>query len=234
MEEETRAKIFEHLEAIKELMEEPSQNVEKAIAIDNIQPGRKFTYQDKEKQNKVNEYFANILVENCKKIVGQADKEKQIQEIARYIAKRDCYLFDNCPKLSKHACISQNPTIMMESTKNYITIATWLVNAGYRKLPKDSVVLSREEYEKLKGRAEEVFNEMTERMKAEVKIAKKMGIVKGSKETAEKDFSTIIKALEERKERVHSFYGVSESVGVDIAIKTVKELAKQLGVEIKE
>ena len=48
MKEETRAKIFEHLEAIKELMEEPSQNVEKAIAIDDIQPGTKFTYQDKE------------------------------------------------------------------------------------------------------------------------------------------------------------------------------------------
>lgn len=48
MKEETRAKIFEHLEAIKELMEEPSQNVEKAITIDDIQPGTKFTYQDKE------------------------------------------------------------------------------------------------------------------------------------------------------------------------------------------
>lgn len=30
MKEETRAKIFEHLEPIKGLMEEPSQNVEKA------------------------------------------------------------------------------------------------------------------------------------------------------------------------------------------------------------
>lgn len=61
-----------------------------------------------------------------------------------------------------------------------------IYNAGYRKLPEDSVVLSKEAYEKLKGRAEEVFNEMTERMKAEVKIAKRIGVVKGSKETAEK------------------------------------------------
>ena len=51
---------------------------------------------------------------------------------------------------------------------------------------------------------------------------------------AEKDFNAIVQALEERKERVKSFYGVNESVGVDIAIKTVKELAKQFNVEIKE
>lgn len=57
---------------------------------------------------------------------------------------------------------------------------------------------------------------------------------KRSKETAERDFYTIIKALEERKERVKAFYGIAESVGADIAIRTVKELAKQFGVEIKE
>ena len=54
------------------------------------------------------------------------------------------------------------------------------------------------------------------------------------KETVKNDFYTIIKALEKRKETAHSFYGVSESVGVDMAIKTVKELVKQFGVEIKE
>ena len=48
MKEETRAKIFEHLEAIKELMEEPSQNVEKAKVLEDLLPGAKFTYQDRE------------------------------------------------------------------------------------------------------------------------------------------------------------------------------------------
>ena len=76
-------------------------------------------------------------------------------------------------------CVSLNPMCKSE-------VATVVYGNNYRKLPEDSVVLSREEYEKLKGRAEEVFNEMTERMKAEVKIAKKMGIIKGRKETAEK------------------------------------------------
>lgn len=48
MKEETRAKIFEHLEAIKELMEESSQNVEKAKVLEDLLPGTKFTYQDRE------------------------------------------------------------------------------------------------------------------------------------------------------------------------------------------
>lgn len=48
MKEETRAKIFEHLEAIKELMEEPSQNIEKAKVLEDLLPGTKFTYQDRE------------------------------------------------------------------------------------------------------------------------------------------------------------------------------------------
>lgn len=54
------------------------------------------------------------------------------------------------------------------------------------------------------------------------------------KETAREIFDTIIKALEERKERVKAFYGIAESVGADVAIRTIKELAKQFGVEIKE
>lgn len=62
------------------------------------------------------------------------DEEKQmIDEMAREIAKRDCYLYEKCPKPIKHNCVSQDPAIMMESSKNYITIATWLVRAGYRK-----------------------------------------------------------------------------------------------------
>ena len=70
------------------------------------------------------------------------DKD-MIEEIARDIAKRDCYLFENCLKEHKHNCISQEPNIMLESSKNYITIATWLVEAGYRKIPQDSVILTR-------------------------------------------------------------------------------------------
>ena len=43
----------------------------------------------------------------------------------------------------------------------------------------------------------------------------------------------ILQGLEERKERVKSFYGTTESVGVDIAIRTIKEICKQKGVEVE-
>jgi hypothetical protein len=76
------------------------------------------------------------------------DKEKQIEEMAKVIAKRDCYFYDKCNRKPKHNCISLDPKIRLDSDKNYVTIATWLVNAGYQKTP-DSVVLSREEYEEL-------------------------------------------------------------------------------------
>lgn len=43
----------------------------------------------------------------------------------------------------------------------------------------------------------------------------------------------ILDGLSERKERVKNFYGVAESVGVDIAINTIKEILKQKGVEVE-
>lgn len=77
------------------------------------------------------------------------DKEKQIEEIAREIAKRDCYLYDKCPKKYKHNCVSQDPKIMLESSKHYITIATWLVEADYQKVNENEVVIDKKEYELL-------------------------------------------------------------------------------------
>lgn len=99
-------------------------------------------------------------------------KDKQIEEMARE-------LYNDLSSI-----MSEEYEKRMLITPSYC--ANKLLEKGYLKVLEDSVVLSREEYSELKGRAEEVFNEMTERMKAEVKIAKKMGIVKGSKETAEK------------------------------------------------
>lgn len=100
-------------------------------------------------------------------------------------------------------------------------IAEKLVKNGYIKPFPNSVMFPREEYEEIK----QYQSYIPELKKAFDKIRK---------ETAERDFCTIIKALEGRKERVKAFYGIEESVGVDIAIRTVKKLAKQFGVEIKE
>ena len=101
-------------------------------------------------------------------------------------------------------------------------------NLGYRKLPKDSVVLSKEEYEVLKIKEKE--KHWFETCMSVWKNSK----IDSSKETADKIFNDIIQALEERKDSVKEFYGVAESVGADVAIRAVKNLAKQFGVEIKE
>ena len=87
------------------------------------------------------------------------DKER-IEEMARDIAKKDCYLFENCPKEHKHNCISQDPNLMIESSKNYITTATWLTNEGWVKMPKDSVVISKSEYEMLKSLPNKIIKYM--------------------------------------------------------------------------
>ncbi|MBQ3421514.1 MAG: hypothetical protein IJH34_07555 [Romboutsia sp.] len=79
------------------------------------------------------------------------NKEQQIEEMAREIAKRSCHLFENCPKPIKHNCISQDPEIMLESSKNYVTVATWLVEEGYRKeseTVKELLTKIRDEFKK--------------------------------------------------------------------------------------
>lgn len=75
-------------------------------------------------------------------------KQKQIEEMARIIA------FDLCPNRSVHAkwgeeaqCYSDNNFAECTKIKN---VVDKLYNAGYRKIPENSVVLTREEYEKVK------------------------------------------------------------------------------------
>ena len=70
------------------------------------------------------------------------DKEKQIEEMAVLGCKRNpqAYTADECEKCTfKHGSC------------NAYSHAEALYNADYRKIDKDSVVLSREEYEKLKS-----------------------------------------------------------------------------------
>ena len=87
-------------------------------------------------------------------------KNEQIEEMAIDIAKSDCSLWEHCPKNPKHNCISQNPEIMLESSKNYVTIATWLVNAGYRKIDDDYFdVITKDELKQYKAQAVKEFAE---------------------------------------------------------------------------
>ena len=74
-------------------------------------------------------------------------EEKEIEEMARTMGK--CKKYKNCED-----CIETYKKVLDKKAKlkdcELYYEATTLYNAGYRKLPEDSVVLSREEYEKLK------------------------------------------------------------------------------------
>lgn len=72
-------------------------------------------------------------------------KNEQIKEQIKEMAKERNEMKDIMKLLDK--CVSLNPMCKSE-------VASVLYGNNYRKIPEDSVVLSREEYEKLKGRAE--------------------------------------------------------------------------------
>ncbi len=100
----------------------------------------------------------------------------------------------------------------------------------YRKITENEIVISKEEYEGLKSTIKRLRAYDKER---DIQLHANL-ISKTRKETAERDFNAIIKALEERKDRVKAFYGNAERVGVDIAIRAVKTIAKQFGVDLRE
>lgn len=82
--------------------------------------------------------------------------KQMIEEMARIIA------FDLCPNRHVHAkwgeeaqCYSDNNFAECTKIKN---VVDKLYNAGYRKIPEGAVVLTREEYEKLKVEQDEVIS----------------------------------------------------------------------------
>ena len=96
-------------------------------------------------------------------------------------------------------------------------ISDFIKDINYiRSYLQDSVVLSREEYELYDVVKKGYPNDMT-------CLAEKFTQIyyKARKQTTANIFNIIIQALEERKDRIRAFYGVDESVGIDIAIKTI-------------
>ena len=91
-----------------------------------------------------------------------------------------------------------------------------LYNTGYRKIPKDSVVLSREEQEKILTATEKRIKEL------------KRQILQARKETAEK-------ILNELLDFVNGWFEGVENNDFCVELNRIsKDLAKQYGVEIKE
>lgn len=115
-------------------------------------------------------------------------------------------------------------------------VAEALYNAGYRKLPKDSVVLSREEYERLKR----VENEKDRLYEIKLDLENQL-IEKGwtdyegadeiekrvSKETAEKILDLLVPDCKACDENWHSGC-------LCLRATLAEKIAKQFGLEIKE
>lgn len=127
------------------------------------------------------------------------DKEKQTEEMAKTM----CGLENPCIM-----CYVQSPCLARVNAKA-------LIEQGYRKLPEDSVVITKEEYEKLLDKNKSYTQSFM------------FGFGKGRKETAEKfinlsDSDILVVDTQE--------YGEIEVVSVE----KLQEIAKTFRVEIKE
>lgn len=121
-------------------------------------------------------------------------KQQQIEELAKDLKEEKLYALIN--------------------KTSYIRSAENLYDLGYRKLPKDSVVLSREEWNKLMG---------------DTYTSKELDEIIAYKERAkarEVSKSILTKLAED-------FSGL-DGMEVEYPLNKVKELARFLGVEIKE
>lgn len=93
----------------------------------------------------------------------------------------------------------------------YCNIATHLIEQGYRKIDENEVVISKEDLKKLSSSIK------SEQEVRQIEI-----------------FNDIVIALTERHESAKYFYGIKESVGVDMSIRIVKFFAEKYGVDLGE
>lgn len=99
-----------------------------------------------------------------------------------------------------------------------LSVITFMQSKGYRKLPKDSVVMSKEELNDIENKCfDNGFDKGAE-----------IGRANASKETAEKNINDIFKIC---KQRFNDTKGYTCWGDIEIAIH---QYAKQVGVEIKE
>ena len=167
---------------------------------------------------------------------GGFDKEKQIKleifGVLQDCDKKYCDLYD---------C--------------YECCAEKLYNVGYRKIDKDSVVLSKEEYENLVNSFNYVSRELitAERIQfkpyfiAEDRICE-LKVNQARKETAEKIVNRLIEIFstakgvcsgcalqhDKNKNATAREFQFGKYKGFEVAINEIKELAKQFNAEIKE
>ena len=175
----------------------------------------------------------NIDNSKEKEIVKKVfDKEKQIEEMARVIIDNG---WEKIKKVEALVC------------------ATELINLGYRKLPKDSVIISKERFEALEtienyhikscGKDSVVLSrEEYERLKhyewrvtSGVCMTQKEWFDFCNEDSNRRTCLRIEEREKERKETAEQFLQLAYDRSLEKSfIKKVEELAKSLGVEIKE
>ena len=131
----------------------------------------------------------------------QKRREMQIEEMAQIICGRSK---DDICLIDKTSC---------DSSCRWARNAEAIYNAGYRKLPEDSIVLSREESQALK--------KQIEYWEYETKVAREE-IDNAGKETAKE----ILNELIDSSNKI-TFFDCKMALGLD-------KLAKQFGLEVEE
>lgn len=152
------------------------------------------------------------------------NKQEQIEEMAVIGCVRtpQAYTAEECAK-----CGFKNGRC------NAYRHAEALYNAGYRKIPEDSVVLSREEYEMLANQYKNLeikYSNLCDnyRLCKDANETLKQNIIIIRKETAEKIFTELL------KEKQLIDLGCGDGTYEYIDVDDLEDLAKQYGVEIKE
>ena len=147
-------------------------------------------------------------------------KQEKIEEIESDIKKA---LEFDCSKDKCKTCKHKN-----EDNCEIPLITDYLIEQGYRKLPKDSVVLTKEEYEVLANQYKNLeikYSNLCDnyRLCKDANETLKQNIIITRNETAEK----ILRDLYSE-----ATSNVSETV--ELTTFQIEQLAKQFGVEIKE
>lgn len=147
------------------------------------------------------------------------NKQEQIEEMANYYC-------EYCKKQTGEKFCEH----IDDKSCNIFFEAELFYNAGYRKIPEDSVVLSREEYKRLLDNAIRVDMEYLDHE-----------LAKTRKETAKEIFYRVVnicrKEIDFQDGTINTqleplYFGIIN--GCDFVMYEVKRLAKQYGVEVEE
>lgn len=145
-------------------------------------------------------------------------KQKQIEEIERDIKKA---LEFDCSKSKCKTCKHKN-----EDNCEIPLIADYLIEQGYRKLPKDSVVLTKEEYEVLANQYKNL----------EIKYSNLSDNYRLCKDANEVLKHNVVTTRKETAREVLNYLWKQRNVIGQLMIfeGDLIELAKQYGVEVEE